>query len=66
MKLKILVVDDDMSLRKMLETVLTDDGYDIKEADDGQHAIEAVEEQFYDLILMDIRMARMEIGRAHV
>ena len=59
MKLKILVVDDDMSLRKMLETVLTDDGYDIKEADDGQHAIEAVEEQFYDLILMDIRMARM-------
>jgi len=46
---KILVVDDDMSLRKMLEAVLTDDGYDVKEADDGQHAIEFVEEQFYDL-----------------
>ena len=59
MKPKILVVDDDTSLRKMLEAVLTDDGYNIKEADDGQHAIEAVEEQFYDLILMDIRMARM-------
>ena len=56
---KILVVDDDMSLRKMLEAVLTDDGYDVKEADDGQHAIEFVEEQFYDLILMDIRMTRM-------
>jgi len=59
MKSKILVVDDDLSLRKMLEAVLTDDGYDVKEADDGQHAIEAVEEQFYDLILMDIRMTRM-------
>ena len=59
MKPKILVVDDDMSLRKMLEAVLTDDGYDVKEADDGQHAIEFVEEQFYDLILMDIRMTRM-------
>jgi two-component system response regulator HydG len=59
MKPKILIVDDDMSLRKMLEAVLTDDGYDVKEANDGQHAIEAVEEQFYDLILMDIRMARM-------
>jgi two-component system response regulator HydG len=59
MKPKILVVDDDMSLRKMLEAVLTDDGYEVKEADDGQQAIEAVEEQFYDLILMDIRMARM-------
>ena len=56
---RLLIVDDDLSLRKMLEAVLTDDGYDVKEADDGQHAIEAVEEQFYDLILMDIRMARM-------
>jgi len=59
MKFKILVVDDDLSLRKMLEAVLTDDGYDVKEADDGHSAIEAVEEQFYDLILMDIRMTRM-------
>ncbi len=59
MKPKILVVDDDLSLRKMLEAVLTDDGYDVKEADDGHSAIEAVEDQFYDLILMDIRMARM-------
>ena len=59
MKSKILVADDDLSLRKMLEAVLTDDGYDVKEADDGQHAIEAVEDQFYDLILMDIRMTRM-------
>ncbi len=59
MKPKILVVDDDLSLRKMLDAVLTDDGYDVKEADDGHSAIEAVEDQFYDLILMDIRMTRM-------
>ena len=59
MKSKILVVDDDPSLRQMLNAVLTDDGYAVKGADDGHSAVAAVEEQFYDLILMDIRMARM-------
>ncbi|MBW1696490.1 MAG: sigma-54-dependent Fis family transcriptional regulator [Deltaproteobacteria bacterium] len=59
MKPKILVVDDDLSLRQMLNAVLSDDGYEVQEASDGQSAVEAVENQFYDLILLDIRMARM-------
>lgn len=59
MKTKILVVDDEASHRKMIEAVLSDEGYEIKQADDGQAAIEAVDQGFYDLILMDIRMTKV-------
>jgi two-component system response regulator HydG len=59
MKPKILVVDDEASHRKMIEAVLSDEGYEIKQADDGQAAIDAVEKRFFDLILMDIRMAEV-------
>jgi two-component system response regulator HydG len=57
---KILVVDDDASHRLMLKTVLADDGYEITEAEDGAAAVTAVEDQFYDLILMDLKMANMD------
>ena len=43
----------------MIEAVLSDEGYEIKQADDGQAAIDAVEKEFFDLILMDIRMAEV-------
>ncbi|RJQ60657.1 MAG: sigma-54-dependent Fis family transcriptional regulator [Desulfobacteraceae bacterium] len=59
MDYRILVVDDDASLRKMLDAVLTEDGYEITQADDGSKAVSAVKERFYDLILMDIRMAQI-------
>jgi two-component system response regulator HydG len=57
MKPKILVVDDEASHRKMIEAVLSDEGYEIKQADDGQTAIDAIKKEFYDLVLMDIRMS---------
>ena len=56
MKPKILIVDDDYAHRKMLEAVLSAQGYEIRQAEDGQTAIAAVEKRFYDLILMDVRM----------
>jgi two-component system response regulator HydG len=59
MKPKILIVDDEPTHLKMLETILSDDGYEVRQADDGQAAIDAVEERFYDLILMDVRMNRV-------
>jgi len=60
MKPKILVVDDERSHRQMIEAVLTAEGYDIALAEDGREAIDAVEEKFYDLVIMDIRMP--EVG----
>ncbi len=60
MRPKILIVDDDSTHRKMLATVLADEGYDIVPAKNGREAVEAVEASYFDLILMDIRMAEMD------
>ncbi len=60
MKERILVVDDEQSHRIMLKAVLTKEGYDVSEADDGMAAVKAVENESFDLILMDIRMTDMD------
>ena len=59
MKPKILVVDDERSHRQMIEAVLSAEGYEIAQADNGRAAINAVSEKFYDLIIMDIRMPEL-------
>ena len=56
MRPKILVVDDERSHRQMIEAVLSAEGYEIVQADNGQAAIDAVAEKFYDLVITDIRM----------
>ncbi len=56
---EILIVDDDAAHRQMLEAVLGAEGYRTGLAADGRQAVEAVEQKFYDLVLMDIRMNRM-------
>jgi two-component system response regulator HydG len=43
----------------MIEAVLSAEGYEIFQADDGQTAIVAVEDRFYDLVIMDIRMPKI-------
>nr|WP_320014407.1 sigma-54 dependent transcriptional regulator [uncultured Desulfobacter sp.] len=58
-KSTILVVDDDQTHRNMLKTLLAKWGYLIEEAEDGQVAINLVEEKLYDLILMDIKMIKV-------
>ncbi|PKN63434.1 MAG: two-component system response regulator [Deltaproteobacteria bacterium HGW-Deltaproteobacteria-15] len=55
----ILVVDDDLTHRTMLRTLLSGWGYTIVEADDGSTAIEKVRQRPFDLILMDIRMIKV-------
>jgi len=57
--LSVLVVDDDLAHRTMLRSLLSGWGYQVTEADDGQTAIDLVNRQPFDLILMDIRMVKV-------
>ncbi|RLB96490.1 MAG: sigma-54-dependent Fis family transcriptional regulator [Deltaproteobacteria bacterium] len=52
----ILVVDDDLSMREMLEVMLTSEGYSVECAEDGTKAIQMLKKKEYDLIICDIRM----------
>ncbi|SDO39224.1 sigma-54-dependent transcriptional regulator [Desulforhopalus singaporensis] len=56
----ILVVDDEQVHRYMLCKMITQWGWRCVEADDGTTAVRAVEENSYDAVLMDVRMARMD------
>jgi DNA-binding NtrC family response regulator len=57
---RILVVDDDKSIRKGLKTVLEDEGYSVDTAETGNEAIEKTKLNFYNLALIDIRLPDME------
>ncbi len=56
MNKKVLVVEDEADLRKMLKILLGVYGYDVIEARDGYEAVEKAVEETPDLILMDIAM----------
>ena len=53
---RILVVDDDESVRKVLSSILVDEGYVVDTAENGKEAIEKSESKFYNLALIDIRL----------
>ena len=57
---KILVVDDDESVRKVLATILNEEGYDVDTARSGKEAIRKSYARFYNLALIDIRLPDME------
>ena len=55
-KPKVLVVDDQRSMRLTLAAILEDQGYDVTEVEDGYRAIEALGQVPFDLVFMDIKM----------
>lgn len=57
---KILVVDDEPQVRRVLKTTLADEGYTIFEARNGQEALEKFREQLPDIILLDVNMPVMD------
>lgn len=54
--LKILVVEDDHALRKALVEVLTAEGYDVDETDQGDEGLFLAEQSIYDLLVLDIML----------
>lgn len=57
---RILVVDDDKAHRGMLRAMLTSWGCTVEEASDGDEAVEKVRERALDVVLTDVRMARVD------
>ena len=58
--LHILVVDDDRSTRLFMQALLEAENYAVSLAEDGQEALEIMERQHVDLIVLDIMMPRMD------
>ena len=53
---KILVIDDEQNIRKMLTRVLSPEGFIVKEANNGLEALKRLEEENYSLVLLDLKM----------
>lgn len=56
----ILVVDDESDVRNLLRKFLTRRGYEVLTAGDGEAAIEAIRENRPDIVLLDIRLPKMD------
>src|SRR5438132_13000618 len=56
---RLLVVDDERSMRELLSIVLRREGYDVTLAENGRTAIDALERGRYDLLISDIKMPDM-------
>jgi two-component system alkaline phosphatase synthesis response regulator PhoP len=60
MKRKILIVDDEELIRKFLRILLDKLGYEVKEAADGEQAIEELAKDDFDLLICDILMPKKD------
>ena len=70
MKLNTLIVDDEQELRKSVASILLnsmpDVTFNITEAANGREAVELAKKEFWDLILMDVRMPEIDGLEAYV
>ena len=59
-KLNILIVEDGKSQREMLRDFLIGEEHHVSEAENGEQALGLVQENYYDLVLVDYKMPRMD------
>jgi DNA-binding NtrC family response regulator len=57
---KILIVDDEQSIRYVLREILEEEKYDIDDAQNGEEAYEKLQTNHYDVVLSDIKMPKMD------
>ncbi len=60
MKAKILVVEDEKALNEAYELILNNEGYEVEVAHDGNEALEKTKKFEPDIILLDLRMPRVD------
>jgi len=56
----ILLVDDEKAIRKTLKEILEYEKYKVDEAEDGPSALEKIQNNQYDVVLLDIKMPKMD------
>ena len=56
----ILIVDDEKSIRKTLREILEFEKYKVDEAEDGKHCLKMLDANDYDVVLLDIKMPKMD------
>jgi len=57
---RVLVVDDEPSMRELLDITLKQEGYDVTLADGGEAALSALDETVFDLVVTDLRMRKVD------
>ncbi len=60
MKHRILIVDDEQNARDALKTILTEEGYEVREAADGEEGLAALSTFRPEAVLCDIRMPKLD------
>ncbi len=58
--MKILIIDDERSIRNSLKEILVDEGYEVDVAEDGVQGCEMVDKEKYNVIFCDIKMPGMD------
>ncbi|MDD2981748.1 MAG: response regulator, partial [Hespellia sp.] len=56
----IMIVDDDINIRRLVSTILSDDGFNVCEAKDGRDALQKLDENKIDICIVDIMMPTMD------
>lgn len=57
---KILIVDDDENIRKLCRDILEREGFFVEETDNGFEAVDAIENEKFDLVLIDLQMPEID------
>lgn len=59
-KTRVLIVDDEPGIREIVSELLSDEGYAVRCAQDGIEALDAVEDDTFDLVVSDVKMPRLD------
>lgn len=57
---KVLVVEDEETIRKVLGVILRTEGFTIEEASDGLEALQKISDNVYDIIILDVMMPELD------
>lgn len=57
---RVLIIDDELGLRRTLEMILSDEGYQVATAADGEEGLRLLRAEPADLVLCDVRMPRLD------